>query len=340
LRAINKNLKYYLTRLIENNISHSELTEIVQLSRSIIQSYLNCIRTSITQLCTHQGLTVTDLAYDCIAEAFIKDDQNKFPKIENFIKSLNNNLEEIPETDLFFAFKQFTICFADAQIAQLYSQIDPNGAKIHRNLRDKIKISDYLQLAKDFRGIIVKPINADSLNHLEPFPIDELELELRNRLNHLPKTPEFIYELHQILTTQENYRRSVALIEITKIFKRIYQQELELVDDEFFSYEGLTEFEIERIRMQVELALKEKIFLTYFAKGKVSRKEAEALFDALSDILIDWCNGFESQASLFGYLKKHIQINEETYESTLRPKMEYMLKIAREEFAARLMKDL
>ena len=340
LETICKNLKYNLTRLFDNNITHDELTELVHLSRSIIQSYLNCIRTSITQLCLHQGLTVTDLAYDCIAEAFTKNEQSKFSKIENFIKSLHQKLEDIPENDLFLAFKKFLICFADAQLARLYSQIDPNGAKIHRNLRDNIKNSGCLQLDKDFRGIIVKPVNVEVLNHLEQFPIDELERELSSRLNHQPKTPEFLRELYSILTTQEIYRRSVTLMEVTKVFKKIFEEEFKSINEDLFLIEGLTEFEIERIRMKVELALKEKIFLTYFAKGKVSRKEAEAMFEALSDMMRDWCNGDGSQQSLFGYLKKYLSINEETYESTLQPKMEYLLKIVREEFAARLMKDL
>lgn len=287
-----------------------------------------------------QGLTVTDLAYDCVAEAFARNEQNKFLQIDNFIRSLYQRLEDIPETDLFLAFKQFLICIADAQLARLYAQADPAGAKIHRNLRDNIKTSHCLQLEKDFRGIVIKPKNVDTLNHRELFPIDEFERELSNRLDHQPSTPEFIRELYNILTTQETYRRSITLVEVTQTFKKIYQHDFEPIDVESFSFEGLTEFEIDRIRMQVELALKEKILLTYLAKSKVNRKEAEALFDALSDILEDWCTDEESQTSLFRYLNQHLPMNEETYESTLRSKMEYLLKIAREEFAARLMRDI
>lgn len=335
-----KKLKELLSCFINGNISHSELTDLVHLSRAIIQSYLGYVKTSITQLCLHQGLTATDLAYDCIAEAFARNEQNKFPQIDNFIGSLHQKLEDIPETDLFLAFKQFLICIADAQLARLYAQADPAGAKIHRNLRDNIKTSNFLQLEKDFRGIVIKPKNVDTLNYRELFPIDEFERELSNRLDHQPSTPEFIHELYNILITQETYRRSMTLVEVTQIFKKVFQRDFEPIDVESFSVEGLTEFEIDRIRMQVELALKEKILLTYLAKGKVNRKEAEALFAAISDILEDWCSGEESQPSLFGYLNEHLPMNEEIYESTLRPKMEYLLKIAREEFAARLMKEI
>jgi len=90
----------------------------------------------------------------------------------------------------------------------------------------------------------------------------------------------------------------------------------------------------------VEIVLKEKILLTYFAKGKLDRKESEAIFHAFEDILEDWCTGEVSQCSLFDYLKQYITIDEKTYESNYRAKMEYLIKIAREEFAARLMKEL
>ncbi len=335
-----KNLKVHLSKLFEENVNLNELTELIQLSRSIVQSYLGYIRISISKLCLQQGLTINDLAYDCIAEAFARDAKNKFPQLENFASSLTDKLEHLPEHEIFLAYKSFLTRIADAQLARLYAQADPAGAKIHRNIRDCVKQSSLFVLERDFRGLVLKP--KQKINeHLEEFPREELEKEFMSLIDHQSTTPELLELLHDVVMDQGNYRNSIPLVEVVQLFRKAFQPDIDVTDRcQIFSGEGLTEFEIKNIRTQVEMALKEKIFLTYFAKGKLDRKESEAMFTAFEDILEDWCSGEESQPSLFYYLRQYLSIDEETYEQTLRTKMEYLLKIAREEFAARLMKEL
>ncbi|MDI6766856.1 MAG: hypothetical protein QME52_08550 [Bacteroidota bacterium] len=216
-----KKLKDFLLLLLEGNISHSELTELVHLSRAIIQSYLGYIRNSITYLCLQQGLTITDLAYDCIAEAFAKDEKNKFHQLENFAQSLDNDLESTPEPEIFLAFKSFLTRLADAQLARLFAQADPGGAKIHRNIRDCLKQSALFKLEKDFRGLVLKPKD-DTGEHLEEFPHEALEHELLNNLNHECSTPELLATLHRTLTEQTKYRRSVPLVDVVQLFRKTY----------------------------------------------------------------------------------------------------------------------
>ena len=86
--------------------------------------------------------------------------------------------------------------------------------------------------------------------------------------------------------------------------------------------------------------MKEKILLTYFARGKVDRKHAEAMAGAFHDLLGDWCSSGSDAQSLFQYLGQHVEVDEDEYEEIFRSKMEYLLKLAREEFTARLMREL
>lgn len=335
-----KKLKELLLCLLDGNVPHGELTELVHLSRAIIQSYLGYIRNSITHLCLQQGLTTTDLAYDCIAEAFARDEKNKFHQLENFVQSLDNDLESTPEIEILLAFKSFITKIADAQLARLYAQSDPGGAKIHRNIRDCLKQSDLFTLEKDFRGLVLKPKD-DTGEHLEEFPREALEYEILSHMDHDYSTPELLVLLHRILTEQTKYRQSVPLVDVVQLFRKVYHGGFEEATEHQVPHaDGLTDFEIKSICAQVELALKEKIVFTYLARGKINREEAEAIFGALRDICDDWCNGEQSQSSLLDYLKKYLNIDEDTYESNYRTKMEYLLKIAREEFAARLMREI
>jgi hypothetical protein len=328
--------------MLDGTISRSQLSELVQLSRAIVESHLSHLRPSITRLCLNQGLTSIDLAYDCIADAFERIDNNSFPLIEKFVSHLTGKLEDLPELELFLAFKGFMTRLADAQLARLYAQADPAGAKIHRNLRDCVKASSIFTLERDFRGLVLRPRAEDSLDHLDSFPMESVEREFLNRASGKRSTPGLLEILYQVLIEQSQYRRSIPLVDVVQILKKVYGHESELLasTDALPSFDGLNEFEIEQIRSQVEFALKERILLTYFARGKVNRKEAEAMCRAFHDMFSDWCFSGDPEASVCEYLRRHLPISEEAYETSFRAKMEYLLKIAREEFAARLLLEL
>jgi hypothetical protein len=327
-------------KLLEGDIDHRELAELVHISKSIIENYLRYFRQSVVRLSLHQGLTISDLAYDCIAEAFSKDGNDNYQKLINFSKALDDDLAQLPEIEIFLAYKSFLTCLADAQLARLYAQSDPAGAKIHRNIRDTVKCSDSLLIAKDYRGLVVK-LKDNPAEQLDEFPREEFENEIFMNADHQRTIPELLNVCREVLVGQNKYRTSIPLVDVVQIFRKIYQSDHTPIEEEdVFSSDGLTKFEIEQLCSEVLLSLKEKIFLTYLARGKVDRKSAEAIYTAFRDMLEDWCCGEESKSSIFHYLKDHLHIDEKQYEEVYRTKMEYLLKIAREEFAARLMKEI
>jgi len=284
---------------------------------------------------------MTDVAYDCLGEAFARDETGRFSRLEDFVGSLNEHLETIDGREVFLAYKSFLMRLADAQLARLYAQSDPAGAKIHRNIRDCVKQSSFFCMKKDFRGTVLVPRDCEASEHLAPFPPDELEREFRQSVNHESSIGQLLSILHAILKHQSAYGRSVLVVDVVQIFKRFYRSDVDEADDVALRpHEGLTRFEIDEMRRHVELALKEKILLTYLARGKIDRRQAEAMAHAFEDMIADWCNGEESQTSLYGYVKQYSAMDEATYESTLRPKMEYLLRVVREEFATRLLKEI
>jgi hypothetical protein len=64
------------------------------------------------------------------------------------------------------------------------------------------------------------------------------------------------------------------------------------------------------------------------------------MYLASCDLLGDWCSGDGASSGVYEYLKRYLPIDERTYKDGLRVKMEYLMKIAREEFASRLMGEL
>jgi hypothetical protein len=92
-----RKLKELLQRATHGNISEAHLTQLILISCSIAEAYLATFRHSASQLCLQQGLTIVDLSFDCIAEVFGRDQDNKFWQLENFAASLNEEFDQVPE---------------------------------------------------------------------------------------------------------------------------------------------------------------------------------------------------------------------------------------------------
>ena len=334
-------LQRLLQLVVENPNSVGNVTDLVHVARSIAQAHFETHRYSIVRVSLQHGLTVADLAYDCVAEIFSRSTDGTFFRLVGFLGSLRAALVEIPATEVFIAFNAFVARVADAQLARLYAQADPTGARIHRNLRESLKQSDVLKLDKDRRGLVVRTACVDSLDESPPFPLDRLEQALYQSIDHRQTAPQVLGGLCDILCNQSEYRRSISLFDLVLVVKRIVGNTYEVAetDVDFPAADGLSEEDINRFRLEVEVALKEKILLTYLARGKVDRRQAEGMANALHDMLGDWCAG-DSSRSLHQYICFYLPMNETEYELTLRTKMEYLMRLARDEFSARLVKEL
>lgn len=335
-------LRLALRQIDAGSITEHQLSDLILLSRSIIQGHLTARRSKITSICLQQGLTITDLAYDCIADAFSRDADNTFYKLHRFIASIGDPLETISDLGLFLAYKSFLQRFAEAQLARLYSQLDPSGAHVHRNIREALKESRLFSLQKDYRGLTLLPREIDELEHLGPFPQEELARSFLPSIRSSDSIPRMLEALYGVVSAQCAYRRSILLLELVWLVKGLLLVDFkpELSVDHPWSMEGFSDKELQQLRADVENALKEKILLTYLVKGKITETQARGMYNALKDILEEWFAGSEPLHSLYTNLSRHLAIDPGIYEQELRVKMEYLFKIARQEVASRLVTDL
>ncbi|MFQ5822644.1 MAG: hypothetical protein ACE5JB_01160 [bacterium] len=116
--------------------------------------------------------------------------------------------------------------------------------------------------------------------------------------------PDLIEKLTAILMEQEEYRRSIRLIDMVQIFRQFYLQfsELATTEESPWEFDRLSQHDIEVIQCEVRRAVQEKIITTYFLSGKVSKPEAEALSNMMSDMIADWCQEHEVQNSICQYV--------------------------------------
>lgn len=337
-------IREYITAVSKDTINHSQLTELVKVSRLIIQSYIYYYRFSALKLLDYHGITLSDLALDCIAEAFRRNQEDKYFLIKKFICSLKEDIKEINETNLFRAYKSFLIKIASIQLSRLYSQYDPIGAKIVRNIKDAIneaalQKSEKFILKKELSGDILIVKECSSSEAVNGFPIERLEAEFSmdgKKLN----VVNMIDQLYKVLSEQTEYRKSVLLGDVVSLFKKyygaLYDNDFEINEDLLLSgikTDGFEEVEIVLLKQKVENFIKEKIFLDYLAKSKFNKEEAESVYLTITDIISDLCAGVSTKEAIYDYFSCHYQISKNDYIKNYKSRLGYLVKLALNELS-------
>lgn len=336
-------IKNILLGIFEMKVTHAEIAELVKISRIVITSFLINSRSSTVRLCQLHGLTLTDLSYDCIAEIFEKDESGNFRILQNLFTSFHVPLKELPEIEVFFAYKKLLIKIAEVQIANMYSEYDHNGFMIQRNIKGTVQKTGLFLIEKDIYGFKMKLIQDDSLEKRPYLQIDKIEHEFLSQTHSKNTTPELLKILKNIIDNLTEFRKEIKLLDAVLLLKKVYRIDSELNDSNGFEVENLRsnssleKYEIDQIAVKVINNVKEKIFIKYFARNKLTREQAEALYLAINDIILDWVEVGKNHSTFFEYLKKHIKINDGEYHQIIRDKMEYLIKEARKEFTAFLL---
>jgi hypothetical protein len=323
-------LRTIVKSLALGSVSHSELSRAIHICRTIVESHLEHHRGSLVHICALNGLSVIDLATDCIGDIFARDDLGNFRHFQKFVESLNQPLDETSSKDLFLAFISFVLRFAKTQLARVYSQSDPTGARILRNIKDSLENSTCLTIGEDFRGYVVKPRAVDALDHRPSYPLTQIEAELFALKGAASSTPDLLDKIASILMEQEEYRRSIPLIDVVQVAKSLFERLAPSEASMDLGELDRTTEDLVEIKNSALGVVNEKIISTYLLKGKVSKSEAQILSQTMSSIISGWFEQGASDKSYYRHLAALDTISEQEYESFWRKKIEYLARIARE----------
>jgi len=331
-------LKSILIALHNGTITHRDLALLIHYCRSIAECYLVTHRSSILRLCEVNGISLTDLATDIIADIFERNSDGKFVRFERYFQQLLLTEDVDAEQRIFIEFKKFVVLSAKSQLSRTFFQADPTWAKIFRNLKLHLQTHQQLCLSEDFRGFIIEPKIKPVRNDLCEFPLEELEQQMLSQTRTVHTIPEILNTLAEILNNQENYRRSIPLIDIVQIVRKLYVHDINDIPQpvEF----ELSADEIETIQRMIYRELDSKIFSEYVFKRKISSEEAKILSTTLREIMTSWWSGDSDEASVAEITKKNFNITQKEYKEFYQTKIEYLVRLAKDRVANYLEKNL
>lgn len=294
---------------------------------------------SILHLCEKQGISINDIAVDCIAEIFEKDINNKYRRLDSFFESLVTPVNDIAEKEMFLAWKGLLIKIAESQTARMYAQYDPAGFKIQRNIKETVPATEYFYLYKNVTGtylIIPENENKDKLPSLQA---EDIESEFITIVKDRRNTRELLKVLHDVIVEQKNYRKTIKLVEAVKLFKKVFDYGADSrFDNEEFIDKNIVislaeELEVDEVCAKVLKSIKEKILLNYFVKGRLTAEQSEALYSTICDLVFDWTKTGGNNNTIYEYYSGNMKIDENEYDAIIKDKIEYLVKLAKKEFS-------
>lgn len=334
--------KLIFSLLHDKSPHYEDVLRLVHITSAIAKSYLKNYYSSFLRLCAQYGMTEDDLAEDSILQIFARNKQGEFYILKNFTESLDSVFKETSEDEVFTAYQAFVQTVAIRQLIKTYSDVDSAGAKIYRNIRDSIQKLDEISVIRDFRGLVVIPSNDSSEEHLPALPFKELEQQFIKKVIKPYTTPDLLLTLMSLVQKQNGFRNSIQLFQVVKLFKRHYSHitNNDIETNKKIDLTTLSSFDHSIMKGEVFTTLRQKILTTYVVSGKISFNEANLLYQTVVDIVNEWFDMQRESHTTYHYAKENFKIDRDQYEKSWRTKIEYLVRIAREQLKMYLLKGL
>lgn len=332
----NNTLKDILIAVSNDVLTHSQLKELVKITRVFASSFLKNNKIEAVRFASSNGSDLNDLVEDTIGEMFERDSYDKLLAITKFIKSLHQSLEDIDSRRIFLAYYSFTVKFVSLQCAKIYAVHDPGGAAIFKNIKGTIKNSDDFEIYKTKKNttlIVKNNSNEYDKNYID---YDNFLKEFLSSAQGNKDTGELLKIIYDLLCEQNCSRKEIKLNDVVRLFKTYYKYEERIIEekDTLLIGDGFSSFEqkeLEQLVNRVTKDIKKKIFIDYYTKGKVSREQALGLANTINEILYDWIKVGNNGLTNYEYLTKFLNVDKEEYNSTFKAKLEYLISLSKKQ---------
>ena len=170
-------IKETLSQLFNEPRQHVAINHIVQQCFNIALAYLHHRLRRGSLIDNQFGISNEDLAMDCIAELYQRDETGTFIVLRQYFDSIS--WEKLSDEELQVALRRLVFSKVNEGLFRNYREEDPNLAKIIRNIKEAVKHKEKVNLMRyrETNWLVYGPEDA-TLNHLPLAPAEVLEAYL------------------------------------------------------------------------------------------------------------------------------------------------------------------
>lgn len=333
--SIAAGLRDTILSVVSRTPDRARVNSLVEVCRALASSYLRGKASSGT-LAEFHGMSVDDLAFDCIADLFRQDDAGIHLEVQSYFSGLP--LAEMRDEELLPHLRRLVFSKVNQGIHRLHGESDPGLAKILRNIRLSVSALKNFSDHDRFGDACIAPSLVDTLEHLPPFDRTELELRLCEVATGRELIPQLLAKLALILREQEEYCRLVPVVAVGLLFRSVYERKRAAA-----AAGDVTETSVglEDVRIVVGDAcreVRERVRRKYVGNGKVSESVLCCYFRAIETELLNRARGRDGDdKTLYATLREFLpDLGKEDYLKTHRSRIEYILKLVGERVSVKL----
>jgi len=287
------------------------------------------------------GISLDDLALDCIADLFQRDRNGSFTRLVGYYSFVN--ISDISEEVLQGQTRRLVFSEVNQRLFRLYRESDPSLGKIIRNIKSAAKYFESFILDRRGDELWLCAPGEVPVNENRPTLSPEIaEICLGARLPANASLKKFLEALAEILHEEDDYQPAFPLVGLALIirsaFSRLQDDTARLSGDEH----PFTGTDIQQMILSSIDSVMKRMHPSYVGRKKLDASAYEYHFLAIRDVLVAQFvhdDGFD--LSFFEHLHNHIKdLTPTDYQSHHRVYLEYLSKLTRRELLDALKKEL
>ncbi len=328
-------LKATLSEVFSPTPTHRAVNNLVQICFRIALAYLHHRLRRGSLVDNQFGISNEDLALDCIAELYQRNEENRFIVLYQYFNTYN--WKALSEEELKVALRRLVFSKVNEGLFRNYREADPNLAKIIRNIKEAAKQDKRVSLVKSKEASWLVIGDKDTqVNHLPLAPAELLEAHMLAVLCNTSNTYKAVSAFADFIAEHPAYCNGYPLSGFAQVLRASFMgAAVQNEDAEEASYAPL---EVEQAIQQAITYLRSTLFDSYVRGGKLSRTRFETYVKAVGKTLKSTFTRYpESVDSQFEALRSFIpDLSKETYMQQHRNVLQYLFKLSRAHMIAYL----
>lgn len=310
--------------------TREELNSLVCLCHSLASPFL-ARKVAAGSFVTAQGICISDLAYDCIAELFQQDSGGVYTQLRSYFSGIP--LSECGDEELLPHLRRLVFSKVNQAVFRLYSEYDPALSKILRNIKSAMQSLQSFTMVERFGEHCLVPGMCETLEHMPPFGFDELEKLFLPQTTGREHIPELLAKLSLHIRHQDTRCRIIPLMTAGLLIRAVYSERHQEQDNVVIGDQLLISHDasmaIRHACREVEMRIRRK----YVSRKKVPESIFQDYFQVIAEHLSEkFIGGNGSDPCLFEGLRKfHPHLTKQAYTQEHRNRLEYILKLVQKE---------
>ncbi len=334
-------LRTTVTGLASDTPPRSAINDFVRRGQRVATAYL-VRRCQSGRLRLEQfNLTVEDLALDCLADLFQRDDHGRLVRVQSYLASVE--WESLDEAGLEIAIRRLIFSAINEGLFRRYRESDPTVGRLIRTLKHHAASHDRIIMRRVRATQVVELRNAGDEAMSRPLmPPEVLEVYLHEVLGSGQDLSGVIDSVADLLETHALYAPSVTIPDLALCIRNVLARRGESLDtsapatktvedrDHRMLVLGTIEKTLTKVRLDMESL--------YLHKRRLSPSLYAAYFSAVDDILRDqFVEPGTPDRSFREVLNDYVgTIGSKEYRQKHQAVLEYLVNLSRNHLLARL----